>query len=142
MNKPILYVNLDELQDFPEKFLMAKMDIESDVEQENKLPLSDFIVSLNMTNVYVYKKQMIPFSIREGNNSKYVIYISSTPYKEIDLHKQLREEAFEKFKEKLSSIDYDISKLSMKTNIDLISTSGIEVIEHGEYFVIDGEFYI
>lgn len=140
--KETKYIDLEKLQTFPEEFFMAKMDVESGLEQEDKKSLVDFITALNMTNVYVSNNQMVSFSIKEGNQCNYVFYnMMRTQLNANDENSTLQDTAFNKFKEKLSSISYDLSNLSKKTSYELIA-NGPEIIEHGEYFVIGNEFYI
>jgi hypothetical protein len=54
---------------------------------------------------------------------------------------KIEEEALSKFKKKMEDIGYDLSRLSKKSSFEIIET-GIDILEFGEYFIIDNEFYI
>lgn len=139
MDKEIKFIDLESMQTSLEEFLLAKIDIESQL--ETKAQLVDFITGLNLTKVYVYRKQMISFSYVEGNNYNYMFYMLLKNLGNSDDIKKLKEEALQKFKEKMKNLDYDLSSLTQKTNYEIIST-GIDVLDFGEYFILNGEFYV
>ncbi len=139
MSKEVKYVCMEEMQLSPENLLIAKIDIESNVEQ--KQTLVEFISSLNMTKVYAYKKQMISFGYKEGNQSNYIFYMPLQNTGQNESTQKIQEEALSKFKKKMEDIGYDLSRLSKKSSFEIIET-GIDILEFGEYFIIDNEFYI
>lgn len=140
MSKDIIYINLWELQTKPEKVLMAKMDIEANVPEQEKKSLNDFITMLGLTSVYSNKGVMIPYSYIEGNTSNYVFYVEMENVFDSDDEKKLKQEVFESFKSKLESIGYDFKKLTKKSNIELFDLDD-ENLDPGEYFLINNHFY-
>ena len=140
MSKDIIYINLWELQTKPEKVLMAKMDIEANVPEQEKKSLNDFITMLGLTSVYSNNGVMIPYSYIEGNTSNYVFYVEMENSFDSDDEKKLKQEAFESFKSKLESIGYDFKKLTKKSNIELFDLDD-ENLDPGEYFLINNHFY-
>ena len=141
MKREIEYIDLGELQNSPDMILMAKIDIEHNIVQENKSKLVDFMSSLNINNVYTYKKQMVTFSIKEGNQYDYVFYMQlKNAIRNEDIDK-LEKETLDNFKAKLEKINYDLSNLTKKTNYEIIET-GNDILEYGEYFIINNSFYI
>ncbi len=139
MDKEIKFVDLESMQTSLEELLMAKVDIES--QSETKAQLVDFISGLNMTKIYVYKKQMISFSYVEGNNNNYLFYMLLQNLGNEEDVKKLKTEALQKFKEKMENINYDLSNLTQKTNYEIIST-GVDVLDFGEYFILNNQFYV
>lgn len=142
MYKETKYINLWDLQKYPENFLSAKIDIEKDLPEENKKTLTEFISSLGLNSVYMNNGVMIPYSYIKGNDSDYVMYFLTIDNTDNEKEKAKKENAFKAFSLKLSKIKYDSSNLSKKTNFELVEMSSDVPIELGEYFIIENEFYV
>lgn len=135
MDKETKYIDLFELQTRPEFFLLAKLDIESNLEEKEKRSLNDFISALQLTKVYSNNKSMIAYSFVNGNEFNYVFYISVNE----QTNENTKDSILDDFKKKLESINYDEHNLK-KTNYMEMFDENAE-ISISEYFVIDNEFY-
>ena len=135
MDKETKYIDLFELQTRPEFFLLAKLDIESNLEEKEKRSLNDFISALQLTKVYSNNKSMIAYSYINGNEFNYVFYISVNE----QTNENTKDSILDDFKKKLESINYDEHNLK-KTNYMEMFDENAE-ISIPEYFVIDNEFY-
>ena len=135
MDKETKYIDLFELQTRPEFFLLAKLDIESNLEEKEKRSLNDFISALQLTKVYSNNKSMIAYSYVNGNEFNYVFYISVNE----QTNENTKDSILDDFKKKLESINYDEHNLK-KTNYMEMFDENAE-ISIPEYFVIDNEFY-
>ena len=140
MEKKTSYINLWELQTYPEKFLMAKLDIESDLPEEERKTLNDFITALGMQSIYMNDGIMIPFAIKDGNISNYVFYTIMDEVGETEERKKQKTKAFDCFVEKLESIGYDFSRLTKKTNLEIFNLEDDD-LDPGEFFLIGHDFY-
>lgn len=139
--KKIEYINLFELQTYPENLILAKIDIEKYNNVEEKQNIVDFITSLKFNSIYTYKGNMIPFAIREGSDTIYILYSDFDEYGITEEKKKEKADAFNHFKEKLEYISCDLSKLKKKSSFDMISED-VDIIENGEYFILKNDFYV
>lgn len=125
---------LNDLGTFPEEFILAKIDIENllleDNEIENKMDLESFISYLQIqNNVYINGNQTVAFKYIKGKTSDYLFYSFT--------NEKTKEEAISKLKDKLVSIKYDFNNLT-KLNMSDFSNFDFENID---MFLINQQFY-
>ena len=135
MEKETKYIDLYQLNMFPEDLLLAKVDIEEFNNVEERQPITEFIKSLAFNNVFSTKGKMIAFSIIEGKKFNYVLYSFTDNTGSSD------KTAFDGLKSNLEKINYDLTKLTKKSNQEIISTNE-DIISDGDYFLIGNNFYV
>jgi hypothetical protein len=129
------FICINNIGDFPEDFLFAKVDVEK-YELENNIieerrKLEDFILSLNLQDsIYLFKSKTISFSIKKGLEDSYIFYNI--------LDQDPEGKLLEKFKSKISSMNYSLKKLTKISNVDLIDMD----LEKKDLFMLKQEFYV
>lgn len=129
------FICINNLGEFPEDFLFAKVDVEkyeleNDIIKERR-KLEDFILSLNLQDsIYLFKSKTISFSIKKGLEDSYIFYNILDPDKEGKL--------FDKFKSKISSMNYSLKKLTKISNMDLMEID----LDKKDLFMLKQEFYV
>lgn len=73
------YISINSIGDYPEDFLIAKVDVERHLIEteaiEKRMKLEEFIIYLNIQNtIYMKGQKSIAFSIQQGQSDKYVFY--------------------------------------------------------------------
>lgn len=134
MEKETKYIDLYQLNMFPEDLLLAKVDIEEFNGVEERQPITEFIKTLAFNNVFSTNGKMVAFSIAEGKKFNYVMYSFMDNIGSSD------KTAFDGLKSKLEKINYDLSKLTKKSNQEIISEE--DVLSNGDYFLIGNDFYV
>jgi len=109
------YIAINMIGDYPEDFLMAKVDVEHHLietgEIENRMRLDEFIIYLNIQNtIYMKGQKSIAFRIISGEKDDYVFYSL------LDND----EELFDSFVKKLESLKFNLSGLTKVEPIELI----------------------
>lgn len=135
MEKETKYIDLYQLNMFPEDLLLAKVDIEEFNNVEERQPITEFIKSLSFNNVFSTKGKMVAFSIIEGKKFNYVLYSFMDNIGSSD------KIAFDGLKSRLENIGYDLSKLTKKSNQEIMSINE-DIISDGDYFLIGNDFYV
>ena len=134
MEKETKYIDLYQLNMFPEDLLLAKVDIEEFNGVEERQPITEFIKTLAFNNVFSTNGKMVAFSIAEGKKFNYVMYSFMDNIGSSD------KTAFDGLKSKLEKINYDLTKLTKKSNQEIISDE--DVLSNGDYFLIGNDFYV
>ena len=112
------YISINSIGDYPEDFLIAKVDVERHLIEteaiEKRMKLEEFIIYLNIQNtIYMKGQKSIAFSIQQGQSDKYVFYSL--------LDQDENGELFESFKKKLEHLKYNLSSLNKIDNMDLLN---------------------
>ncbi len=112
------YISINSIGDYPEDFLIAKVDVERHLIEteaiEKRMKLEEFIIYLNIQNtIYMKGQKSIAFSIQQGQSDKYVFYSL--------LDQDENGELFESFKKKLEHLKYNFSSLNKIDNMDLLN---------------------
>ncbi len=112
------YISINLIGDYPEDFLIAKVDVERHLIEteaiEKRMKLEEFIIYLNIQNtIYMKGQKSIAFSIQQGQSDKYVFYSL--------LDQDENGELFESFKKKLEHLKYNFSSLNKIDNMDLLN---------------------
>ena len=131
------YVLINSIEDYPEDFLFAKVDVEKkmieDGKIEKRMKLDDFILSLNIQdNIFMKNQKSIAFSIREGLDNLYVFYSF--------LDNEVNEELFEDFKKRLEKMKFNVvpEKLTKPEPMQLLESD----VTSGELFMLHFEIFI
>lgn len=122
------YISINSIGDFPEDFLIAKVDIERLLLEtgaiEQRMKLEDFIVYLNIQEtIYMKNQKSVAFRIIKGETDTYVFY--STLDEEEGL--------IESFKSKLEDMKYDLSGLKKVEPMELLQMD----LSNTEMFMIN-----
>ena len=138
-------INLMNIENNLEEVVMMKQDVESLNDNEEKMTLNEFFDTMKVySTIFVHKGMIIPFSMINGKNDTYFIYCASTSngisFVGKDIEKKTNE-AVEALQAKLSSIDYNLSKLSKK-NIFEMSQLSEDLVNSAVYFIIDNDYYV
>ena len=112
------YISINSIGDYPEDFLIAKVDVERHLIEteaiEKRMKLEEFIIYLNIQNtIYMKGQKSIAFSIQQGQSDKYVFYSL--------LDQDENGELVESFKKKLEHLKYNFSSLNKIDNMDLLN---------------------
>ena len=129
------FISINDIGNYPEDFLFAKVDVEKYLLDKNeiseRMKLEDFIFSLDLqNNIYMNNSKNISFSIKKGLEDSYIFYNI--------LDSDLNNELFERFKNKLSSMNYSLKKLKKISNVDLMNID----LKNTDLFIIKQEFFI
>lgn len=124
------YISINSLGDYPEDFLIAKVDVERHLLEtgtiEKRMKLEEFIIYLNIQNtIYMKGQKSVAFSIQIGESKTYIFYSLLDTDENNDL--------FESFKRKLEILKYDFSSLQKIDNMDLLNMD----ISKEELFMIN-----
>ena len=112
------YISINSLGDYPEDFLIAKVDVErkllEDKVIEQRMKLEEFIIYLNIQNtIYMKGQKSVAFSIQHGQDEDYIFYSLLDSDEKNDL--------FNSFKKKLENIKYKFDSLEKIDNMELLN---------------------
>ena len=132
----VYYSNINNFNEEIEEFVIAKNKIEQpliDSEKiEKKMSIKEFIDYIDLSkSVYLLndkENSVIPFNIQNPTENDIVVIYSST-IKDDKL--------IEDFKNNLKRIDFDLSKLTKHSQLDLLNGN----FQDNQYFIINNEFY-
>ena len=124
------FININSIGDYPEDFLIAKVDIErlllENEEIQERMKLDQFVIWLDLQkSVYVKSQKSVAFSIRNGESDDYIFYSILDP--------EEGDELFESFKKKMEKIKYRIDSLKKIDNTELLDLD----LSKEEVFVIN-----
>ena len=130
----IYYCNINKINENVEDFVIAKNKIEMDLIEEEKIEkkmtISEFLSYVNLQySIFAINEKtliVIPFQITKLENKDIVIIYSSSTTEEYE----------NKLKEKLKSINYDLTKLNKIDELQMLENT------FEKYFIIDNQFYI
>jgi len=130
----IYYCNINKINENVEDFVIAKNKIEMDLIEEEKIEkkmtISEFLNYVNLQHsIFAINEKtliVIPFQITKLENKDIVIIYSSST----------NEEHENEFKDKLKSINYDVTKLNKIDELQMLENT------FEKYFIINNQFYI
>lgn len=122
------YINLNTND--PEEFVLAKAELNKVLLDneiiDKKLSLDEFVKFLKIdSNILMTNdNKVIPFSIQKYDNYEKIFFVSD------DINKEILDA-------NLSEIDFDLSKLTHLTRIDVYK----DILIGKNFFIIDNEYY-
>lgn len=122
------YINLNTND--PEEFVLAKAELNKVLLDneiiDKKLSLDEFVKFLKIdSNILMTNdNKVIPFSIQKYDNYEKIFFVSD------DINKEILDS-------NLSEIDFDLSKLTHLTRIDVYK----DILIGKNFFIIDNEYY-
>lgn len=141
-------VNISNIEDFPEDFILAKIEIEKDLsKKENsniKFRISEFIEYLNFSHTIfmreivinnISKTLTIPFSIYKlTNNDIFIFYIFTDVISD-----DIKNESVTILKNTCERINYNIKNLRLVNMLSLYEQQKYK--PDTDYFIIDSQIY-
>lgn len=123
------FININSIGDYPEDFLIAKVDIErlllENEEIQERMKLDQFVIWLDLQkSVYVKSQKSVAFSIRKGESDDYIFYSILDPEED---------ELFESFKRKMEKIKYKTDSLKKIDNTEILNLD----LSKEEVFIIN-----
>lgn len=137
-------INLSNISNILEDVVMMKMDIEALNDNNEKLPLNQFLSNLPLyKTIFMYKGLVIPFSVVHGKNDDYFLYCVSEMDPSIvgNALSEKTESALKELEIRLVTINYDFSKLNKKSIADMALISE-DIMNAATYFIINDEYYM
>lgn len=114
-----------------EELILAKVSIENKLKENDPeykaMTLEDFVSNyIALTDVLVDDGEIIPFSLKDIDGEKYLMYSAET------------DKSYDKIKSHLKEIGYDLSNLRELPYSEMV----MKLDELKTYYMIGGKFYV